>query len=224
MHYKKLIKAHKLFYEEERRAFRYDEYMKNKNWKGWKFSSISKDEIRTLFDFIHKWDGHFQGNEERFQRIYKNIYPVIKELEYEKIESSDFTSDKLKLKIREVFDKIADCTRVVTEKGAPRYESTDASKMLHTILPNFFVMWDGNIREGIVGRGQNGLVYAFSFLPEMQRELKEAIKTCEEGRKMSYEDAIDYICNRCDKKALAKLADEYNYMIYTKHHRELKDA
>jgi len=97
-----------------------------------------------------------------------------------------------------------------------RYESTDASKILHTIIPNFFVMWDKRIRDETVQGGVRGAVYAFYFLPKMQGELKEAIETCMEDRRLTREDAIKYICEKCDGKTLAKLVDEFNYMKYTK--------
>ena len=68
---------------------------------------------------------------------------------------------------------------------------------------------------------EKGAAYAFYFLPKMQLELREAIKTCMEERKLDRADAIRYICERCDGKTLAKLVDEYNYMKYTKKHPSL---
>jgi len=215
VHYKKLIEAHKLFYGGyEHRAPFYDNYMKSKKWEEWSSPSVSLDEIRKLFSFIRSWDRFFQGDEKKFQKIYKEIYPIIRELEHKNIENANFT-DELKRKIRDVFDKVADCT------STDRYESTDASKILHTILPNFFVMWDDSIKEWMVQGRRTGATYAFYFLPIVQEELKEAIKTCIEERGLSRTGAIKYIREKCDGKTLAKLADEYNYMKYTKRHPSL---
>lgn len=211
MHYKKLIEAHKLFYGGfEHRAPFYDNYMENKNWEEWLSPSISITEIKKLFRFIRSWDRFFQGDEDKFKKIYEEIYPIIRELEHEKIEDLDLTDDRLKRKIRDVFDKVAKCPLI------DRYESTDASKILHTILPNLFVMWDVEIKEWMVQGRRMGATYAFYFLPKVQEELKKAIKTCMDERNLSREEAIEYIHAQCDGKTLAKLADQYNYMKYTK--------
>jgi hypothetical protein len=209
LNYKTLIEAHNLFYEGEYRAFNYDGYMKLKKWQSWMNPDLPVDEIRKLFNFIKSWDRFFRGDVELFRGIYREICPSIQELKDERIEDTKF-AEELKIKVRDVFDKTANCT------GVGRYESTDASKILHTILPNFFVMWDDDIKEGIVQGRARGAAYAFYFLPKVQQDLREAIRTCMEERKLDRTDAIRYICEKCDRKTLAKLADEYNYMKYTK--------
>ena len=214
MDYKTLIESHKLFYEGEYRAFNYDGYMKLKDWKSWMNPDLPSDEIRKLFNFIKSWDRFFQGDIEIFRKKYKEICPTIQELRNERIEDTNFT-EELKVKVRDVFDKVANCTLI------DRYESTDASKILHTILPNFFVMWDVDIKKGVVKGMEKGAAYAFFFLPKMQLEIREAIETCMEERKLNRKEAIRYICEKCDGKTLAKLADEYNYMKYTKEHPSL---
>lgn len=162
MHYRKLIEAHRLFYGGwEYRAPYYDDYMKSKNWKEWSTGSLSITEIEKLFRFIRKWDYHFKGDPDIFRKIYEYTYPIIRQLEHEEIEDTDFTDEELKRKIRDIFDRVADCP------GTGRYESTDASKILHTIVPSFFVMWDNKIREGIVKGGHYGAVYANVFLPKV---------------------------------------------------------
>ena len=214
MDYKELIKAHKLFYEGEYRAFNYDGYMKCKDCESWMNPNLPMDEIRKLFNFIKSWDRFFKGDIEVFMGIYKEIFPIIQELKKERIEDANFV-EQLKVKVRDAFDKVANCTSI------GRYESTDASKILHTILPDFFVMWDDNIKEGVVQGRKMGAAYAFFFLPKMQLELREAIEKCMEERKLNRTDAITYICEKCDGKTLAKLVDEYNYMKYTKKHPSL---
>lgn len=209
MEYKKLIEGHKLFYESEYRAFNYDGYMKCKDWTCWTNPDLPIDEIRKLFNFIKSWDRFFQGDVELFRGIYAEVSSTLQELKNERIEDTSFTGE-LKIRVRDVFDKVGNCTLI------DRYESTDASKILHTILPNFFVMWDDKIKEGVIQGRDNGAAYAFYFLPKMQLELREAIETCMEERKLDRIDAIKYICEKCDGKTLAKLVDEYDYMKYTK--------
>lgn len=108
MNYKKLIEAHRLFYEGEYRAFNYDGYMKLKNWKIWMSPDLPSHEIRKLFNFIKSWDRFFQGDVETFQEIYREVYPTIHELKNERIEETNF-AEELKIKVRDVFDKVANC-------------------------------------------------------------------------------------------------------------------
>lgn len=216
VHYKKLIEAHRLFYGGwEYRAPYYDDYMKRKNWEEWSSPSVSIVEIESLFRFIRSWDRFFQGDAKKFQEIYEEIHVFIKELEHDKIEDVDLTDEDLTKKIRDVFDKVANCTRM------DRYESTDASKILHTIAPNFFVMWDDEIRKGMVQGRRMGATYAFYFLRQAQQDLGEAIKTCMDEKNLSRTEAIAHIRKECNGKTLAKLADEYDYMKYTKKHPSL---
>lgn len=214
LHYEKLIEAHKAFYGGwEPRARCYDEYMESKDWEEWSSNTVSIAEIERLFRFIRKWDRFFQGNVEEFQRIHKEIRPILKEFEREKIEDVHF-NDEVKEKIRHVFNKVASC-------ALGRYESTDASKILHAISPSFFVMWDDKIKKWIVEGEKTGIAYAFFFILKMQKELEEAIKSCMEEQGLAREQAVEYIRKKCDNRTLAKLADEYNYMKYTKRYRPL---
>lgn len=210
MHFEKPIEAHKAFYKGEHRAKNYDRYMLGqKNWKKWKNPTLPDDEIEKLFRFIRSWDRFFQGDPNIFQKIYEEIYPIIEKLKHERIEDVDFTNEELKTTIRDVFDKVADCTLI------GRYESTDASKILHTILPKFFVMWDDAIKNCTVQGRRDGATYAFDFLPKVHLELAEAIETCMLERQLNYTEAVKYIRQKTGWQTLAKLADEYNYMKYT---------
>jgi hypothetical protein len=176
LHYKELIEAHKVYYRRERRAKNYDRYIKEqKKWENWNNPDIPIDEIEKLFHFIRSWDQWFQGDAEIFQGIYKEIFPLIEKLRNERIENADFNREDLKITVRDIFEKIAYCTPM---GRLGRYESTDASKILHTILPHFFVMWDDAIKDALVNGKNDGETYAFEFLPMMQQELIEAIETC----------------------------------------------
>lgn len=217
MHYKKLIEAHKLFYGGyEHRAPYYDNYMKGKNLDDWTIPKVPIGEISKLFRFIRSWDRFFQGDKQKFQQIYGEIYSSVKDLKDQRIEDSDLNDEELKKEIRDIFDKVANCTTM------DRYESTDASKILHTILPNFIVMWDDEIKDRLVGGRRMGATYSFQFLPKVQTELQEAIRTCMEEKGFDRVSAIEFILEQCDGKTLAKLADEYNYMRHTKQHPYLR--
>lgn len=210
MHYKKLIEAHRAFYRGEHRAGNYDRYMKQqKRWKDWGNPILRIDEIEKLFRFVRSWDRFFQGDPKTFQEIYNEIHPAIEKLKQEEVVDANLSGNELKEQLRDVFDKVANCTLV------NRYESTDASKILHTILPNFFIMWDYEIRNWTVQGRRTGATYAFDFLPKMKEELEEAIATCMKEKHLSRAEAIGYIQEQTGGQTLAKLADEYNYTKYT---------
>ena len=217
MHYKKLIEADRLYYEVENRAFNYDGYLSQKDWDSWLKPNLPSFEVKKLFNFIRSWDRFFRGDPELFQKTYPQILAIIEKLTNERIENTEFT-DELKKDIRDVFDLVANCAL------DNRYESTDASKILHTILPKFFVMWDKEIKDNLLGGGGLGAVYAFRFLPKMQSEVNEAINICMKDRIFKRQDAIDYIRKNTNNKTLAKLADEYNYIKFTKKHTALKES
>ena len=217
MRYKQLIDTHHLFYELEDRALNYDGYLGRKDRKCWFKPNIPVSEIKMLFNFIKSWDRFFRCNIELFQKKYPKILSIVEKLKDERIEDTKFT-DELKENVRDIFDLVANCAL------DNRYESTGASKILHTILPNFFVMWDKKIKDNLVGGGRLGAVYAFRFLPRMQSELNKAIETCIEDKWMKREDAISHIRTQTNEATLPKLIDEYNYMKITKEHPSLKDS
>ena len=214
--YKQLIETHHLFHEVENRAIDYSTYWCYKDWKNWLKPNISTSEIKTLFNFVKKWDRFFRGDIELFQKKYPKILSIIEKLKDEQIESAKFT-DALKKNVRDVFDLVANCGLY------NRYESTGASIILHMILPNFFVTWDKKIKSKLVGGGRLGAVYAFRFLPQMQFELNNAIETCMKDKWMKLEDAIVYIKKQTNEATLPNLIDEYNYMKFTKEHPSLND-
>jgi len=211
MHCDCLIVAHKAFYDCEPRARLYDSYLRGKKWEDWEKPDLCFEEIEKLFDFIKSWDYHFQGDLTVFKGIYSEIFPFVWKMRTEKFEDLDLRDNELKKGIQRVFDKVANCCVI------DRYESTDASKMLHTMLPDLFVMWDRGIRKGLLGdeNEYSGEVYAYDFLPIVQRELHEAIETFSRIRSLDRSNAIELIRKSCNGKTLPKLADQYNYMSHT---------
>jgi hypothetical protein len=211
-----LIQAHRGFYEGEYRARNYDRYMKEqKDPKNWQSPIVPIDEIEKLYRFIRSWDRFFRGDPAVFQKIYGEIYPILENIKNENIVEADFSSNELSTRVEHVFNKVANCTNI------ERYESTDSSKIIHTILPRFFVMWDDEIKSWTVHGKNDGSAYAHEFLPLIQRELLEAIETCMKERNLQRLDAANEISFQCGYQSLAKLADEYNYTKYTLKDRTL---
>jgi len=210
LHYLKLIKAHEFYDNCEERAYLYDVYMHNRNGEEWRSGKVSIEEIEKLFHFVREWERHFRGDPKVFKKIYDGNYPIIKSFMKESIEDANL--EALRRKIRGLFDVVAGCVR---EQRTRRYESTDASIILHTLLPRLFVIWDNDIKEGL-GVDTRGANYSGRFLFDMQKELKEAVKTCMFDEKLSRSNAVSFIESRCGDKTLAKLVDEFNYIKYVK--------
>lgn len=211
MHYEHLIIAHRAFYNSEVRPIDYEDYISQKNWDRWNNPILPMGEIEKLFSFIKRWDFHFKGDPEVFRKRYEEVYSIIEILRQKSIENVDLNEKGFGDKIQFVFDKVANCCSI------KRYESTDASKMLHTIIPDFFIMWDYKIRKHVLGSGErySGRDYSFAFLPQMKMELEEAIETCMNEKQLDRKDTIDFISSTCNENPLAKLVDEYNFMVYT---------
>ncbi len=211
LHHQSLVIAHQAYYYSESRARNYDDYLARKNWRDWELPEVPQIEIDELFRFIRRWDCYFEGNSVVFGRKYTEVHPIIEELRGKNITAVDLSDGFYRKAIPYVFDKVARCCL------DDRFESTDASKILHTIVPEFFIMWDRNIRRGILGGEERryGDIYVSEFLPQMQGELNDAIQSCMMENELDRLEAITCIQERCDGKTLAKLADQYNYMIYT---------
>ena len=87
--------------------------------------------------------------------------------------------------------------------------STSASKIMHGVIPELFMMWDENIRSGY-GYASNEVGY-LRFMREMQRILRGVIET--------YGGSPEELCHEAcpdAKKTLTKLLDEFNYMKFTR--------
>ncbi len=209
-HYTDLLKAHKLFCEIEGRWRFYDAYMESRNQDAW-FSSprVPLKEGLLLFGFIQSWDPNFKGELWKFLQTYEDIFEMIKDFIGETILQVNLTSP-MKNTIAVIFDRIARCT-----PGGRRYESTDTSKILHAIVPKFFVMWEDEIRKAIVGEGRDGRCYAFEFLPKMQKLAQKFVDSYIKEKGGNRESALNDI-EFMAKKPIAKLLDEYNYVRYRK--------
>jgi len=216
MHYMRLLAALQKYRESETRWRYYDEYMNNKPFRLWEScENIPKIEIMKLFGFILSWDRNFEGDLGKFEQIYKDIYPLIRELQNESLKDIEL-NEAVKSSIQRIFDKVARCT------VANKYESTDASKIIHTLIPELFVMWDRRIREGIwkdekweIPVKFTGKEYAFKFLPLMQERAREAIESFGKEKDCDHREAISEISKLGKGNTIAKMLDEYNYVKYT---------
>jgi len=210
LHYQDIFVGHKGFWRINRKAMYYETYMRQqKNWKKWP-DDVSIDEIHRLLQFVPEWNPKYKGeSDQSLLDIFYEIRPTVKEFYFEKLENAQFDSEYLQ-KIKGIFDKVA--------RYKNSYESNDASKILHIIIPNLFVMWDNKIREGVLGKAnkKKGSMYALDFLPIMQKELLEAVETCMKEEKLEKVEAVNFIRKKCGNESLPKLVYEHNYCVFSK--------
>lgn len=217
MNWHELIKGSQLYHLKEKRDHFYDDYMKRKDWDKWDNPDLADSEIILLFNFLNQWSTHYPSGPDQvraFHSAYESIFPTIQALGNDRLEDSDLNENKLRY-IENVFAKIAFC--------GSREEVTGASKILHTIIPDFFVMWDSSIGSGYaVTRTPHG--YAYKFLRRMQKQANEAISSYTSEFQCGRETAITSIISEGNGRTITKLIDEYNYAKFTLGLDELWDC
>ena len=105
--------------------------------------------------------------------------------------------DRMSSEFAGIYDKIMNA-KWKSEKGKnKRVGPTAASKTLHLVAPNLFIIWDRKIRDNYVF-GENGAEYV-RFLVNMQTWLKRL------------KSPIDALQRRYGKSRI-KIIDEYNWI------------
>lgn len=104
--------------------------------------------------------------------------------------------------------------------------STSASKILHGINTQVFMMWDQYIRPGYGYYNENATDY-LKFMVDCQEILRAVVGHYQEKHGCDVTVAEKEICGRAYpdlkvKKSLAKLLDEYNWMKFC-NKRDLPD-
>ena len=108
-----------------------------------------------------------------------------------------------------------------------RRDYTAASKVLHVLVPELFVMWDDTIRSAYgcrIGKEEKGGERYFTFLKRVQNEAKEAVITYCKEHGCTTDEAIRRIRKELYEGgfySLARLIDVYNYQKYTRGKDEL---
>jgi hypothetical protein len=216
MHYSKLVKAHKYYWEN----YSYDEHYNDivALLKGKK--SITRDEAGCVLDFLDKWQCRIPKTPQSRNAVLRAfndlILPRFSRLTEHRLEDTDLEalvaiddlSVKLSWLIHETYDHLL--------QSGHRIGNTAISKMLHIACPALFVMWDVAIREEYIGYNNTcGCEYAQNFLPEMRRGIVRAVGDYAKKHGMAANEVSDAISNLCNGRSLAKLADEYNYVTIT---------
>lgn len=94
---------------------------------------------------------------------------------------------------------------------------TSVSKVLHLLAPDLFVMWDKYIAAMYkIEWDTDGYVY--KLLPRMQKLLKTLLLQFTKDKKCSIEEAEQFFRERANSRTLAKIIDEYNWILATGRH------
>ena len=200
----------------------YDKYLASPlgpfAWRG--SIELSSQEADALVGFLDDFevrnirlmDGHrrdefgdrLKGGLERTLRWSKYLSgKVLEDVDFNEL----IAVDDNELSVRAVMKKSYEAAAGVRDVGP-----VSASKILHAVNPELFVMWDRNIiRDYRLLSTADADGYVNRFLPQMQRLAGEAICQVMAERKISRVDAVRYL-TPCSH-SLAKVLDEYNFMV-----------
>lgn len=220
MHWTKLVSATKLFRDAYRGAELYDNYMASEDASKW-LEDRPPDlaGARLLISFINQWATRSPLKPEELLSGYISVLPelqLLAGLRFETLELSASVDDAGKTvasTIANVFDGIARCGR--------RYESTGASKILHLLRPELFVMWDLRIAAGyglckdVEQPRPNGAEYANIFLRRLTYEADGALESYTLEKHVDRHQAVADMLHISGAPTFAKLLDEYNFMKFT---------
>jgi len=176
--------------------------------------------------FLKKWRTRTKVSPAKIGKHIKNKRQELKALENLDIMSVDLDNTKIKIgrQTRSLKDVIVDLfvTFLDISEQTGRRDYTAASKILHVLLPKFFIMWDNCIRCAYGCKIQNikdaGEKY-FRFMKRVQKEGMEAVESyCKERGCKRKDIAIRRIENELYQNgfySFARLLDIYNFQKYT---------
>lgn len=218
MLYKQIIECCKQYHEKYPGYDKaYNDYFKRNNP-----FTFDEAEIKKLVEFLDDFRCFPGEHAERNKRaVIRNLPPVLLRVisrlkPFKEKEKNLLTLQESDRKvIRDAYVELDNVCQI---------GDTTASKILHTINPKIFMMWDCPIRKKYAKDLKNAdfissvgeYYYADIFLPKMQRIANESIEQVmkEEESVSSYEDAIKWFIGNCKyNNSLAKIIDEYNFVI-----------
>lgn len=188
------------------------------------FHSLPTKEVkRRVIGFLNRWHCRLPETDELAEELketYRQMIPFLKALENETIEDFEFEKKK------EVSNKEYSNKEIMHEifrsfSGIRHnFRGVAASKLLSLINPYLFVMWDTPICKayGIRSPSDPNIrdqQYVPEFFPLMKEKANSVIDSYIKEKKCSREEAIKAINNLREWSPLAKLLDEYNWIMYS---------
>jgi len=222
MHWRQLIEGCDLYRQQARPQYdaAYQEYMGKYGANLLPApQAFDRNRAQDLIDLANKFGARMHMEPTQLAASYQRVHGSLSTLASLRLESAALdqplgTGETASDLAEEVFDSVAKCAQSEYSAGT--------SKMLHALLPQFFVMWDNAIAAGYASP-MSGHGYAFTFLPRVLKELEEAIVTY--GRKYlaTKSEAAAALAKLGGDRPLSKLLDEFNYAKYTLSVNELWD-
>lgn len=120
----------------------------------------------SLLLFIVDWNWVYFKDKDDIEGFATELYKALRDT---KETLHKIRQLKLILLNENQLENLEPTIQVLYERFKGILGDTGASKALHALCPDFFIMWDANIREGY------GLDDYSSFLLKMRKEIEEAI-------------------------------------------------
>ncbi len=193
------------------KAWCYDDFFSGRNPNRWvDGDSLDVTEVQRLITFLNQWSTHYRTPPGNLLSALKNVLNEIEPLRKCTILDIDFqarvgTDQTVSELVERVFNMVYEC--------GPRKEYTGASKILHCVHPDFFVMWDSSIATGYGVRRRTPRDYARRFLPRIQSVARQAVRECALVLNCSEKTAISTLTD-CGH-SVARVMDEFSFCKYT---------
>ena len=208
MHYKNLVKAKRL-----------DRSMNDEMSRNARESYVRvlrSRRVDDILDFLKKWRIRVKIDGSKLDKAIQVNQSTLSRLRRREYQITDAN-----LRDTNTHDAIIELFGIFSKKvSIGRHTYTGASKILHVMVPNLFVMWDDAIRWAYACRSQDeehGEDY-FTFLKRTQGELKEAIRSYGIQHNCSDEEAMKKIGEELFEPgydSFSRLIDCYNYQKFT---------
>jgi len=174
-----------------------------------------------ILDFLNKWGMRIHKTPDLLKDLTKALtdaQPYIKVFRGFQIENCDLQST---LRVADEQLRLQTATLYLFEifyAVGRRFVDVATAKTLHLLAPTFFVIWDSTTQSRLTPRrGSFAWRYAMFYLPRVQRDLNLLIEEVMRQFGLSRQEAIIKLETLGkNRKALAKLADEYYFSRLTK--------
>lgn len=188
---------------------------------------------KAVADFLNHWRMRISSNKvsSEINRWYCNEKDLINSFSESLLDINLDDNANIK-KISDLYEKLCNIDKI-KDKGA--------SKILHLIKPELFIMWDNLIREHYLkNNGVKGLRGTFAYISFMKKMQNIAVSLYDKDRnitqslssnlvmllsgklnrltkdeeKQRLQKAIDWL--KKDEKQITKYLDEYNWIVITR--------
>ena len=173
-----------------------------------------QDVQRVIKPFLIQWGmmGRVVGRQDlewkRLGKTLRDLEGEFQKLRGKRLLFTNLDEEQVASAVKNIYRKLDP----IPYLGSP----TTISKILHLLNPELFVMWDGNIRKRY--KKKNHLICDtpegyLEFLKETQKELKEALGDHQRETGKGLDEVEQEIRKRYKNKTLARIVDEYDWMM-----------